>query len=49
MKRFLLYPLSALLVLVFGVTVYASIPSPSGIVNGCYTAQAVSGVHGLGS
>lgn len=30
------------------VSAYASIPSPNGVVNGCYTTQTSSGVHALG-
>jgi uncharacterized protein YjbI with pentapeptide repeats len=48
MKRLVLYGLSAILMGLFSMTAYASIPASSGVVNGCYTVQALNGVHGLG-
>jgi hypothetical protein len=37
----------AILTVAAGITVYASIPGPSGVINGCITNSSINGTHGL--
>lgn len=48
MRKLFIISISSVLLVLGSIVAYASIPSPSGIVNGCYTTQVFNGVHSLG-
>lgn len=48
MRKLFVFLGASILIALTSVVAYASIPAPNGTINGCYTTQAVNGLHGLG-